>query len=385
MNGSSSLGVVVAGGGIAGLEALLTLHDLAGDRVSLTLLEPRTELVLRALEPAEPFGAGEAGRLEVEEIARATSAEIVRSALDRVDPDARVVVTRDGTRIAYDALLVAVGARPVIALRDALTWWPGGHHAEFSKLLTDAVDGRADQIAFVVPSLCPWSLPVYELALMTARHLEHHRGSAGLRLITPEPAPLAIFGPVGSAAVARELDDAGVAFTGNAVAAVRGSEPVVVDAWPGSRRFAVDRVVTLPRAYGPAIPGLRPDIEGFLVTDEHGRVHGTPRVWAAGDATNRRPMHGGLAALQAECAARHIAALAGAPLRPRACTPVLRAQLRTGHGSLWLQRDISDPLDAGAAASLPLWSPPGKIAARRLGAVLAEHDRPGGLALQRAG
>ena len=155
--------------------------------------------------------------------------------------------------------------------------------------------------------------------------------------------------------------------------------------WPGSRTFAVDRVVTVPRAHGPEIPGLRADVEGFVVTDEHCRVHGAPRVWAAGDATSRRPMHGGLAALQAECAARQIAALAGARLRARVYAPVLRSQLRAGRGSLWLRRDISDPLDAGVASSLPLWSPPGKIAARRLGAVLAEHDRPGGLTLQPAG
>jgi len=384
MDGSPSLRVVVAGGGIAGLEALLALHDLAGDRVSLTLIEPRTELVLHALEPAQPFGAGEAGRLGIDEIAVATGADVVRSALDRVDADARVVVTREGARIEYDALLVAVGARSVIAIRHALTWSPGGGHSEFADLLADAAEGRVSRIAFVVPSLCPWPLPVYELALMTARRLEHHGGGGDLRLITPEPAPLAIFGPVGSAAVARALDDAGVDFTGNGIASVRGAEQVAVDVWPGSLKFAVDRVVTVPRAHGPDVAGLSADIEGFLVTDDHCQVHGAPRIWAAGDATNRLPMNGGLAALQADCAAGQIAALAGARVRARAYTPVLRAQLRTGHGSLWLQRDISDPLDAGAAASLPLWSPPGKIAARRLGAVLAEHDRPAGLAPHQA-
>jgi len=125
-------------------------------------------------------------------------------------------------------------------------------------------------------------------------------------------------------------------------------------------------------------------IEGFLLTGAHCRVRDVGDVWAAGDATAHRPMSGGLAALQADCAAEDIAVRAGAPVRRGSYVPVLRAQLRTGRGSLWLQRDVSDPLDRGRAAREPLWSPPGKIAARRLGAFLAERDVPGGLRVVRA-
>jgi sulfide:quinone oxidoreductase len=381
MTGIPPFHAVVAGGGIAGLETLLALHELAGDSLALTLVEPRSELVLRALEPAAPFGAGEAGRVSIDDVAATAGAQVVCSALEQVDPDAQTIRTRDGRRLDYDALVVAVGARPVVAVRAALTWWPDGAAEAFTKLLADADQGRAGRIAFVVPSRYAWQLPAYELALMTARRLERAGRRADLRIITPEPAPLAIFGAVGSAAVTRELDDAGVAFSGNAIAAVRGDERVVVEVWPGSRRFAVDRVVALPRAHGPDITGLRADIEGFLVADDRCRVRGTRNVWAVGDATNKLPKHGGLAARQADCAAQEIATLAGSSVAGSRYVPLLRAQLRTGRRSLWLQRDISDPLDAGAAGHVPLWSPPGKIAARRLGALLAVHDEPAGLRL----
>jgi sulfide:quinone oxidoreductase len=371
---------VVLGGGIAGLETLLALHELAGDRLSLTLVEPRSELVLRALEPAEPFGAGEAGRLAVDDVAALVGADVVRSVVEAVDPDGRNVITENGARVGYDALVVTVGARAIVAVPNALTWLPGGAHPAFREMLHAIEVGSVRKVAFVVPTRYPWQLPAYELALMTARRAADLDRRPEVRLITPEPTPLAIFGAVGSTALTRELEVAGVRFSGNAIAVVRGDEPVVVDVWPSKQRFTVDRVVALPRVSGPGLPGLDGDVEGFLITDERCRVHGTPDVWAAGDATDRRPMTGGLAALQADCVAREIAALAGAQVAPRRYRPILRAQLRTGRASLWLQRDLSDPLDPGVAGRTPLWSPRGKIAARRVGALLAERDdKPRGL------
>jgi hypothetical protein len=166
------------------------------------------------------------------------------------------------------------------------------------------------------------------------------------------------------------------------VPSVRHDEDgMVVAMWPTCEAFAADRVITLPHAFGPRVSGLRSEIEGFLVTDAHCAVRGTPAVWAAGEATSYLPMHGGLAARQADCAAHEIARRAGARVPAGRYVPLLRAQLRTGRGVLWLQRDISDPLDAGAASREPLWSPPGKIAARRLGRLLAALDEPGGLRL----
>jgi sulfide:quinone oxidoreductase len=59
---TSRLGVLIAGGGVAGLEALLALRDLAGDRVELRLLSSEPEFVYRPMAIAEPFGRGRADR-----------------------------------------------------------------------------------------------------------------------------------------------------------------------------------------------------------------------------------------------------------------------------------------------------------------------------------
>jgi sulfide:quinone oxidoreductase len=74
-------------------------------------------------------------------------------------------------------------------------------------VLDDLSSGRARRVVFVVPSGATWALPAYELALMTSSHLAR-RGLEGreVTVLTPESAPLALFGRVASASVGELLD-----------------------------------------------------------------------------------------------------------------------------------------------------------------------------------
>jgi hypothetical protein len=47
--------VLIAGGGVAGLEALLALRVLAGDRVDIMLLAPELKFVNRSMAVDQPF------------------------------------------------------------------------------------------------------------------------------------------------------------------------------------------------------------------------------------------------------------------------------------------------------------------------------------------
>ena len=49
--------VVVVGGGIAALEAVLALHDLVGSRLDVTLIAPEPDFVLKPLAVATPFSS----------------------------------------------------------------------------------------------------------------------------------------------------------------------------------------------------------------------------------------------------------------------------------------------------------------------------------------
>ena len=115
---------------------------------------------------------------------------------------------------------------------------------------------------------------------------------------------------------------------------------------PSGERLEVDRVVTVPVLDGPAIDGLPHDAAGFLPVDAHGRVTGSPGVYAAGDATDFEIKQGGIACQQADAAAEAIAAGAGVAIDPAPFAPVLRGLLLTEHDTRWLQRDLG--LERGA-------------------------------------
>ena len=69
-------------------------------------------------------------------------------------------------------------------------------------LVQDVEGGYVKRLAFVMPSPVAWPLPVYELALMTSRRARDMNVEVAITIITPEDAPLALFGQGASAAVA---------------------------------------------------------------------------------------------------------------------------------------------------------------------------------------
>jgi sulfide:quinone oxidoreductase len=125
-------------------------------------------------------------------------------------------------------------------------------------------------------------------------------------------------------------------------------------------------VVALPRAAAPALQGIAADSDGFIRTDRHGKVVGSDRVWAAGDAIAFPVKQGGLAAQQADAAAESIAAFAGAGIEQHPFRPVLRGMLLTGRGREWLRAEAAGGGGEAEAARHALWWPPTKVAGRYL-------------------
>jgi sulfide:quinone oxidoreductase len=367
--------VVIAGGGVAALEALIALRDLAGDRVRVTLVAPTDHFVYRPLSVAEPFCLGQAAHHPLRDVARDFGADVIRGTLRGVDADRSRVLLDDGTEIAYDSLLIAVGARTEPAFRHGITFGAEGAPEALSGLLADLEGGYARRVAFVVPSGTGWSLPLYELAIMTARDAwAAGMNDVELTLVSPEERPLEMFGPEASATVGELLSSEGITFVGGTGADVEQHAVIASD-----RRIGIDRVVTLPALVGPNIEGLPAGDRGFIPVDEHGRVQGLADVYAAGDATDSPVKQGGLAAQQAVAAAESIAARHGADLEPEPYRPVLRGMLLTGGRERWMKARAGD---AGAYTNVSvqaLWWPPTKIATRYLAPYLMGRDEAAAL------
>src|SRR5476651_1350345 len=105
------LRVLIAGGGVAAIETILALQDLAGDRVAMTVLAPNREFVYRPMTVREPFAYAKARRYELAPIVSDAGAELVVGELGWVDRDAQLVHTADDRELPYDALVLALGAR----------------------------------------------------------------------------------------------------------------------------------------------------------------------------------------------------------------------------------------------------------------------------------
>src|SRR6476646_2651742 len=103
--------VLIVGGGVAAVEAMLALRDLAEERVDVELIAPEPYFWYAPLAVAEPFGSQPARHFDLALLAQACGALFSLGAVVGVDADrraARTVVGRtDGGEIPHDALVLA--------------------------------------------------------------------------------------------------------------------------------------------------------------------------------------------------------------------------------------------------------------------------------------
>src|SRR5262245_39611389 len=141
--------LLIAGGGVAALEAMVALRALAEERVDIELLAPDRDFFYRPLAVAEPFGAGEALRFDLRALATGCGARHRPGSLAAVSAAERRATTAQGESLLYDALLLATGARQYIAVPGALTYRGSQDSSAFSRILAEALDGDITRLAFV--------------------------------------------------------------------------------------------------------------------------------------------------------------------------------------------------------------------------------------------
>jgi sulfide:quinone oxidoreductase len=364
--------VVICGGGVAAVEALLALRALLGVVVEVHMVAPNRRFVYQPLAVAAPFDLAETHLFDLAEIAGEQSAKLHVDSLTRVDSEDRRIELASGIDLTYDALVVAVGARRRDWLKGALHFGGAADVAPFRTLLERYESGSEERLAFVNPPGVSWTLPLYELALLTASHLADVGViGAELTVVTPETDPLSVFGPTASRMLRNLLGDRGIALKPGAYA--EKIQHGKLHLRPGAT-LEVDHVVTLAQLEGPALPGLTSDASGFIAVDEHSLVAGLDDVYAAGDGTTFPVKQGGIATQQADAAAEAIAKGMGAAITPSPIRPTLRGVLLTGIAPTYLRAQIAGTGDSFETAANPLWWPPSKIAGRYLAPYLAGHS-----------
>lgn len=366
--------VLIAGGGVAALETALALRDLVGERVAVELRAPRAEFVYRPVAVGEPYGAAQIQRYDLDDLAERCGAAFRLGGIVSVDTGARAARTRDGESVSYDYLLVTPGARTLWAVPGAVTFWgvadEGGVGAVIHRLRT----GGLRRVVFTMPAGPSWTLPVYELPLLASKVLARSGiEDATLTVVTPEEAPLLVFGR----AVA---DQVGSLLAQEGIEVIAGAHPVEFDGThlriaPGDP-VPAEAVISLPRLEGRRIDGIPHDSEGFVAIDRQCRVAEVDRVFAAGDVTSFPVKQGGIAAQQADVAAATIARELNADVEPASFEPVLRGVLWTGAEPRYLFGHLTG--GHGETSTMeysPPWpEPEGKIVGGYLSEFLAAQD-----------
>lgn len=376
---SSPFHVVVAGGGFAAAELLLALRALAEERVTLEMVTPSPALVFKPAATGDPFGGSRVQEYDLRQLADDVGATFRRDAVEAVASRAARLRLASGATVRYDGLVLATGARSRAAVPGATTYRDHRDSAAIAQVLADLRAGSIDSVVFTVPAGATWTLPLCELALLTAREIDHHELSARVSLVTPERAPLEVFGPTVSAAVSSLLRSRGVHLEHSTHA--RSVSRTGLELACGAT-VPADRVIAMPRLTGRRLSGVPADWSGFVATDDRGRVEELQDVFAAGDMTRFPVKQGGLATQQADVIAVELARRAGADLPQIPVRHFLRTQLLGPDGPLFLHVELDGqgrPATGGDEPPLSTeapWWPAAKLFGRYLSPWIAARGRP---------
>lgn len=336
--------VLIAGAGIAGLEAALALRDLAGEVVEVALHDPGREFAFRPFAIGEPYGTTRSFHYDLRQLSERCGASLRGGTIAAVEPEQRLAVTADGERFSYDHLIIANGARTLWAVPGAVTYWGIADEGQVGDLIADLRSGRLRHVAFTMPAGHSWAVPLYELALLAA-----DSGKARVTVVTPESAPLELFGR-------RVIRETSALLGERQIELITAARPIEFEAGrlrvAGGDDVEADAVLTLPRMEGRQISGIPHDDHGFVSVDGHGRVVGLERVYAAGDVSSHPFKQGAFATQQADTVAEAIAATAGSGADPRPFDATMRAVLWTGQGPRYLcgRKGDGDDMSSGPSA-----------------------------------
>ncbi|WP_037311326.1 type III sulfide quinone reductase, selenoprotein subtype [Amycolatopsis orientalis] len=288
--------IVILGSGTGGTLAANRLRRASGEQVKITVVDRDDDHVYQPGLLFVPFGLAapeDLVRSRPRQLRRGI--EYHRGDVDRVDPDAARVYLRDGTVLAYDALVVATGARLVPEETEGLTGagWRDTVHTFYdydgAMALEAALDGFTGGRLVVnvvdLPIKCP--VAPLEFCFLADWYFTERGIRDRVRLTYVTPLDAAFTKPVAAAALAGLLAEKGIELvtefnTGEVDGA--GGRLVSYD----GREVPFDLAVLVPlhsgQSYVDRSPGLGDEL-GFVPADPHTlQAKARPDIFVIGDA-----------------------------------------------------------------------------------------------------
>src|SRR3990170_3637734 len=318
--------IVILGGGFGGITAALELRRRLGTEHGVVLIERSATFLmgLRKIWMASGRGRRSDGERPLDAL-RARGVDVRRAEITRIDVPGRIVATTGGD-VAYDYLLIALGAEPRPDLvpgysGEVFNLYAASDAERLGVTLATVTGGRIVIGVLGVPYKCP---PAPYEAAMVLDDLFRGRGireQVDLQTVTPQPMSLPVVGAAGCAQVEGLLALKSIGFTPNRkTERLEGRTAVFED----GTRLEADVFIAVPPHRPPSVvieSGL-PRRGLWLEVDLRTMRAGAERVFAVGDVVEiplankmALPKAGVFAEAQARVAAAHIAAeLGGAPV-----------------------------------------------------------------------
>jgi sulfide:quinone oxidoreductase len=285
--------LVILGAGIGGLSVIKELNDsgVSLDDVEITVVDEDFSHFLGFTLPWVMRGWRDRDSVPIRPSAAALDGvRPITGTVDAIDPVTRTVTLTDGTDLAFDALIIATGARNAIdnipGLGDAVDAGIAVHYysAEAAQRAHQALETfTGGKLTFLVTSQ-PYRCPVapYEGSLLAADLLRDKgsREKTTISVYTPEKQPMPSAGPYAGPELVQLLHDEGIEFFGeHAVECIAADRKKIY--FRNGTTTAFDLLVFVP----PHEPAVTLDEPGWISVDATTMQTHHPGIFAIGDAT----------------------------------------------------------------------------------------------------
>ena len=285
--------LVILGAGIGGLSVLKELTDTGAstDDVDVTIVDADFSHFLGFTLPWVMRGWRQEDSIPIRpDTAALQGINTVTGTVQHIDPDAHTVTLEDSTVIAFDALVIATGARNAVdevpGLQRAVDEGTAVHYysaaaaADAHRALTNFTGGKLMFLVTSAPYRCP--VAPYEGALLAADLLQDNgsRSATTIDVYSPEMQPMPSAGPYAGQELITMLAGNGIEFHGErTVTTVDGDHHRVEFADGSTADF--DLLVFIP----PHAPAVTLDGDGWITVDAATMQTAHPGIFAIGDAT----------------------------------------------------------------------------------------------------